>query len=164
MDGLWFTDLFLCHFHIQDLLFLTYCSLVRTPFVFFWLDYHPYSYLFSAQLARISVNLYNDYGFKRLFWQSILAENLFKQSSQQKYHLNFPSHLLYFCLILKWKRNQLEFLSPVDLHNGAPLVSQAVKNLPAMQETRIQSLEIPWRREWLPTPVFLPGEFHDREA
>ena len=20
--------------------------------------------------------------------------------------------------------------------------------------------EIPWRREWLPTPVFLPGEFH----
>ena len=19
---------------------------------------------------------------------------------------------------------------------------------------------IPWRREWLPTPVFLPGEFH----
>ena len=22
------------------------------------------------------------------------------------------------------------------------------------------SLGIPWRREWLPTPVFLPGEFH----
>ena len=22
------------------------------------------------------------------------------------------------------------------------------------------SLVIPWRREWLPTPVFLPGEFH----
>ena len=21
--------------------------------------------------------------------------------------------------------------------------------------------KIPWRREWLPTPVFLPGEFHD---
>ena len=21
----------------------------------------------------------------------------------------------------------------------------------------------PWRREWLPTPVFLPGEFHWRE-
>ena len=20
--------------------------------------------------------------------------------------------------------------------------------------------KIPWRREWLPTPVFLPGEFH----
>ena len=22
--------------------------------------------------------------------------------------------------------------------------------------------KIPWRREWLPTPVFLPGEFHGR--
>ena len=29
-----------------------------------------------------------------------------------------------------------------------------VKNLPAMQETRVQSLggEIPWRRKWQPTP------------
>jgi len=37
-----------------------------------------------------------------------------------------------------------------------PLV---VKNLPAMQETRIRSLvrKIPWRREWQPTPVFSPG-------
>ena len=32
-----------------------------------------------------------------------------------------------------------------------------VKNVPAMQETWVQSLclEDPWRREWLPTPVFL---------
>ena len=31
-----------------------------------------------------------------------------------------------------------------------------------MQETQVQSWvgKIPWRREWLPTPVFLPGEFH----
>ena len=38
-----------------------------------------------------------------------------------------------------------------------------VKNLPAMQETWIFSpwvRKTPWRREWLPTPVFLPGEFH----
>ena len=38
-----------------------------------------------------------------------------------------------------------------------------VKNPLAMQEkweTWLQSLvgKIPWRREWLPTPVFLPGE------
>ena len=41
------------------------------------------------------------------------------------------------------------------------LVVQMVKNLPAMQETRVQSLdrEDPWRREWQPTPVFLPGKF-----
>ena len=24
--------------------------------------------------------------------------------------------------------------------------------------------KIPWRREWQPTLVFLPGEFHDRRA
>ena len=23
--------------------------------------------------------------------------------------------------------------------------------------------KIPWRREWLPTPVFLPGEFHGQK-
>ena len=37
-----------------------------------------------------------------------------------------------------------------------------VKNQPALQETLVPSLgqEDPWRREWLPTPVFLPGEFY----
>ena len=37
-----------------------------------------------------------------------------------------------------------------------------VKNLPTMWETWVQSLgwEDPWRRECLPTPVFLPGDFH----
>ena len=42
----------------------------------------------------------------------------------------------------------------------ASLVAQGVKNLPAKQETwvLIQAEKIPWRRAWLPTPVFLPGE------
>ena len=37
-----------------------------------------------------------------------------------------------------------------------------VKNLSALQVTWIQSLagKILWRREWQPTPVFLPGESH----
>ena len=41
-----------------------------------------------------------------------------------------------------------------------------VKNLPAVQATQGESRveKIPWRREWVPTPVFLPGEFHDRGA
>ena len=41
-----------------------------------------------------------------------------------------------------------------------------VKNLPAMQKSQVQSLvgKIPWRREWLPTPVFLPGEFHGHRS
>ena len=42
-----------------------------------------------------------------------------------------------------------------------------VKNLPAMQETWVRSLtwgKIPCRREWLPSPVFLPGEFHEQRS
>ena len=37
-----------------------------------------------------------------------------------------------------------------------------VKNLPAMQETRVRSLgrEDPLEKEMAPTPVFLPGESH----
>ena len=37
-----------------------------------------------------------------------------------------------------------------------------VKNLPVMQETRVRFLgwEDPLEKEWLPTLVFLPGEFY----
>ena len=37
------------------------------------------------------------------------------------------------------------------------LIAQLVKNLPAMQETlfRFQGWEDPWKRDRLPTPVFL---------
>ena len=35
-----------------------------------------------------------------------------------------------------------------------------------MQKTQVQSLDwkIPWRREWLPTPVFLPREFQRQRS
>ena len=48
----------------------------------------------------------------------------------------------------------------------ASLVAQAEKNLPAMQIPRFDPWvrKIPWRREWLPTPVFLPGEFHGQKG
>ena len=49
---------------------------------------------------------------------------------------------------------------------GVFLVAHMVKNLPAMQETQVESLggKIPWRRERLPNPVFLPGEFHGQRS
>ena len=39
-------------------------------------------------------------------------------------------------------------------------MAQMVKNLPAMQETWVDlwAGKIPWRRAWLPSSVFLPGE------
>ena len=57
-----------------------------------------------------------------------------------------------------------------------------VKNLPAMQENQVQSLEwedpfesmgsqrvghnyaTDWRRQWHPTPVLLPGKSHGRRS
>ena len=44
--------------------------------------------------------------------------------------------------------------------------SKKKKNLPAMQETQIQTWikKIPWRRKWQPTLVFLPGEFHGQRS
>ena len=47
-------------------------------------------------------------------------------------------------------------------YSWASLVAQLVKNLLQCQRPRFDSWirKIPWRREWLPTPVFWPGEFH----
>ena len=41
-----------------------------------------------------------------------------------------------------------------------------VKNPPAMREVRVQSLgwKIPWRRERLPIPVFLPGDLYGQRS
>ena len=50
------------------------------------------------------------------------------------------------------------------MHKGFPSGSE-VKNLPATQDTERYRFDpwvgnIPWRRAWQPTPVFLPGKFH----
>ena len=48
----------------------------------------------------------------------------------------------------------------------ASLMAQTVKNLPSLQETwfnpRVR--KIPLRREWLSTPVFLPGESYRQRS
>ena len=49
---------------------------------------------------------------------------------------------------------------------GASLVAQMLNNLSALWETWVWFLaqEDPLRGEWLPTPVFLPGEFHGQRS
>ena len=44
------------------------------------------------------------------------------------------------------------------LNDKLTQVAQTVKYLPEMRKTWAE--KIPWRREWQPTPVFLPGESH----
>ena len=41
-----------------------------------------------------------------------------------------------------------------------------VKNLPALWDTEFDPWvrKMPWRREWQPTPVLLPGEFHGQKS
>ena len=41
-----------------------------------------------------------------------------------------------------------------------------VKNLLQCRRSRFDPWvgKSPWRREWLPTPVFLPGEFHGQRS
>ena len=45
-------------------------------------------------------------------------------------------------------------------------MAQMLKDLPSVWETWVRSLvrRIPWRSEWLPTPVFLPGESHGQRS
>ena len=51
-------------------------------------------------------------------------------------------------------------------NSWASLVAQLVENLPAMRETWVRSLgwENLWRRESLPTLVFLPGKSHGQRS
>ena len=62
---------------------------------------------------------------------------------------------------------ELELRILIEFH-WASLIAQLVKNPPAMQETPVQFLgqKIPWRRDRLPTPVFLsfPGGSAGKES
>ena len=45
------------------------------------------------------------------------------------------------------------------------LVAQTVKNLLQCRRPEVDPWvgKIPWRRKWHPTPIFLPGEFHEQK-
>ena len=60
----------------------------------------------------------------------------------------------------------LAIINSAAMNIGVSLVAQMVKNLPTMQKTRFNPWvgKIPWRREWYPTLVFLPGEFHGQRS
>ena len=76
------------------------------------------------------------------------------------YHFSilFPLSLTNWVLSysVPWKVVKVNFLR-------ASLVSQMVKNWPAVQEIQVHSWvgKSPWGREWQPTPVFLPGKFEE---
>ena len=60
-----------------------------------------------------------------------------------------------------WENN---YLRQTQVVNDFPGGSDS-KNLPAMQWVWVWSLEkIPWRREWLHTPLLWAGEFHGERS
>ena len=61
------------------------------------------------------------------------------------------SHVRLF--VIPWTIQSVEF---------SRLAAQLVKNLPQCRRPQFDSWigKISWRREWLPTPAFWPGEFH----
>ena len=67
-----------------------------------------------------------------------------------------------------WRQDWTPNWRSTDLLWGF-LCVPVVKNPPAMQETQLTwfwslGWEIPWRRNWLPNPVFLPGKSHGQRS
>ena len=65
-----------------------------------------------------------------------------------------------------WGRKESDTTEQLTLSLWASLVAQMVKfacnvgDLGSSPWVR----KIPWRREWQPTPIFLPGEFHGQSS
>ena len=87
--------------------------------------------------------------FPCIFYDPMYVGNLISGISKLTFKI-----LLFF--ILYW--------NIVDL--WASLVAQLVKNLPARQEALVLflSLKDHLEKRWVPTPVFLPGEFHGQRS
>ena len=49
---------------------------------------------------------------------------------------------------------------------GASLLAETVKNMTPIQETKFNHWvgNIPWKRKWLPIPLFLPRKFHGQRS
>ena len=60
-----------------------------------------------------------------------------------------------------WKRH-----IPISIVLWSSVVAQKVKRLPTMRRPRFDPCvgNIPWRRKWQPTPVFLPGKSHGQRS
>jgi len=76
---------------------------------------------------------------------------------------------LFPCLSPSWKKKPTPVKSPLSeimLCLWASMVAQMVKNLLKCRRPRLDPWveKIPWKTDWLPTPVFLPGEFHGQRS
>ena len=85
-----------------------------------------------------------------------------------------PFDLLLITYLKEWEKIIADHVSDKGLISKmckepynftASLMAQTAKNLPVCRRPRLSSWvgKIPWRLEWLPTPVFLPGKSHEQK-
>jgi hypothetical protein len=69
-------------------------------------------------------------------------------------------------IYLKVLKNYVHKNICIQMFIAASQVTQKVKNLPQCRRPRFNAWvgKIPWRKKWLPTPVFLLGNFMVRGA
>ena len=128
---------------------------------------------FTKSIWSIWISIFMKIRFPRtqevLYWPPCWEENY----QRTKKGINIKSLLYVQCcftdrgfnhVTILYKNTCLQFtleeLSLTLVKQLASQVAQMIKNLPAMQETPVQSLvrRIPRRREWLTTSVSLPRE------
>ena len=85
--------------------------------------------------------------------------------SQQNRRLNATRDTLDLKCLLLLQKKKIEVQNLNNLYRSpyaSSPVFQTEKNLLKCRRPRFNPWvgKMPWRREWLPTPVFLPGEFH----
>ena len=66
----------------------------------------------------------------------------------------------------EYEQKQTGNLLNICVYTWDSLVVQTIKSLPVVQDTGFDPWvkKIPWRREWQPTPVFLPVESHGQRS
>ena len=125
--------------------------------------------LFPAELTMISDSFYSHMGVgtrSRTFCPP--CAKILQSSRTCSLPSNFCMFNTTFChsySSLIWIHRNDASAGVFKINNGRP--SLVVKNLPANAENAEFSSwvrKIPWRREWQPTPVFLPGKSHGQRS
>ena len=101
-----------------------------------------------------------------LNWKAILCEPYLAQYLVHNTHVNGRHYCnCAWCFNIHYFYCHY-YLMPLLLLRGASLVAQWQRTLLSMKETWFNPCirKIPWRREWQPTPVFLPGKSHGQKS
>ena len=90
----------------------------------------------------------------------IVADNVFNHQQMSHRNIFLRNNFIYMWIGLSQRLKIIIIIKSLPTTIEIAGGSDTVKNLPEMQEMRFNPLlgKIPWRRKWLPTQVFLPGE------